>query len=116
MNKYKRSDRVSNLIHQAVSDVIENELNDARLGMVTVTGVDIGRDLRNARVYISVLGDNEELELSLKTLNNAAGFVRSRIGEKVILRHVPTIQFLYDSSMLNGLKIDKLFDEINKET
>ncbi|MFC1650293.1 30S ribosome-binding factor RbfA [Candidatus Latescibacterota bacterium] len=116
MNKYKRADRVSNLIHHAVSNIIENELHDSRIGMVTVTGVDIGRDLKNARVYISVLGDEKDVERSLKTLNNAAGFIRSRIGDEVILRHVPTVQFFYDSSTTDGIYIDKLFDEINKET
>ncbi|MFC1538843.1 30S ribosome-binding factor RbfA [Candidatus Latescibacterota bacterium] len=116
MNKYRRTDRVSNLIHHSVSEIIENELADSRIGMVTVTGVDIGKDLKNARVYISVLGDEKEVERSLKTLNNAAGFIRSRLGEKVVLRHIPTVRFFYDSSTVNGISIDKLFDEIKKET
>ncbi len=115
MKKYQRSDRVSNIIHQAVSDIIENELNDERLGMITVTGVDIGHDLKNARVYITIFDEND-VDLTLKTLNNATGFIRSRIGEKVILRHVPTVQFFFDSSTLNGMKMDKLFDEIKKKS
>ncbi|MFC1490799.1 30S ribosome-binding factor RbfA [Candidatus Latescibacterota bacterium] len=116
MNKYKRSDRISNLIHHAVSKIIENEIQDTRLGMVTVTGVDIGRDLRNASVYISVLDDESDIELTLSILNKAAGFFRSRIGQEVILRHVPTVQFYYDNSAKNGIHIEKLFEEINKET
>ena len=116
MNGFKRSDRVSNLIHRALADIIENDLWDSRIGMVTVTGVKLKKDLKNARVYISVLGDDKTIELSINTLNNASGFIKARLSKKVDLRNIPAIKFFYDSSMVNGMQIDKLLNRINTKT
>ena len=84
MNKFKRSDRVSHTIHRAISNIIESELQDSRIGMVTVTGVDLGKDLKNARIYVSVLGDDKDAELSINVLNKASSYIRARISEKVV--------------------------------
>ena len=116
MNEFKRSDRVSNLIHRALSDIIVNDLWDSRIGMATVTGVKLEKDLKNARVYISVLGDDKASELSIDTLNNASGFIRTRLSKKVDLRNTPVIKFFYDSSTVDGMQIDKLLNGINRET
>ena len=116
MNRFKRSDRVSQLIHRAVSNIIENELRDSRIGMFTVTGVDMGKDLKNARIYVSVLGDENDVESSLTALNNASSYIRVRISERVDLRNIPAIMFYYDSSTIDGMRIDKLLNEINKES
>ena len=116
MNKFKRSDRVSNLIHRAISSIIENDLWDGRIGMVTVTGVELEKDLKNARVYVSVLGDNKAIELSIDTLNNASSFIRTRLGQRVDLRNIPSIKFYYDSSTIDGMHIDKLLNKINRES
>jgi len=116
MNKFKRSDRVSHLIHRAVSNIIENDLWDRRIGMVTVTGVELEKNLKNAQVYVSVLGDDQAIELSIDTLNNASSFIRARLGEKVYLKYTPAIKFCYDSSVVNGMHIDKLINEINRES
>jgi len=116
MNEFQRSDRVSNLIHRALSDIIENDLRDSRIGMVTVTGVKLEKDLKNARVYISVLGDDKTIELSIEALNNASGFIKSRLSKKVDLRNIPAIKFFYDSSMVDGMHIDKLLNRVNRKT
>ncbi len=116
MNEFKRSDRVSNLIHRALSDIIENNLRDSRIGMVTVTGVKLEKDLKNARVYISVFGDDKTIELSIDTLNNASGFIKTRLSKKVYLRNIPAIKFFYDSSMVDGMQIDKLLNRVNRKT
>jgi len=115
MNKFKRSDRVSHSIHRAISNIIESELHDSRIGMVTVTGVDLGEDLKNARVYVSVLGDDKDIELSINILNKASSYIRARVSEKIVLKYIPAIKFYYDSSTVNGIHIDKLFKKINKE-
>jgi len=116
MNKFIRSDRVSHTIHRAISNIIESELQDSRIGMVTVTGVDLGKDLKNARVYVSVLGDDKEAELSVNILNKASSYIRARICEKVVLKYIPTIKFYYDSSMVDGMHINELLQKINKES
>lgn len=115
MNEFKRSDRVSNLIHRALSDIIENDLRDSRIGMATVTGVKLEKDLKNARVYISVLGDDNAIELSIDTLNNASGFIKARLSKKVDLKNTPAIKFFYDSSMVDGMQIDKLLNKVNRK-
>ncbi|MFA6470952.1 MAG: 30S ribosome-binding factor RbfA [Candidatus Latescibacterota bacterium] len=115
MHRFNRSDRVSNLIHREISNIIEYEMKDTHIGMVTVTGVEMSRDLKNAKVFFSVLGDQSVVESNVEALNNAVNFIRSRLRERVILKRIPNLMFAFDSSTLHGLYIDKLFDEINKQ-
>ncbi len=84
--------------------------------MVTVTGVEVSRDLRNARVFVSILGSEEEMKTSLDVLNEASGFIRNCLKTRVILKYLPALRFYYDSSTVDGMHIDKLIDEINKPT
>ncbi len=115
MNKFKRSDRVSKLIHRTISNIIETELSDSRIGMATVTGVDLSRDLKNARVFVSVLCGDNDVEKSIGALNNAANYIKVRLGESLNLKNIPSIKFYYDSSIVDGMRMDKLLDEINKD-
>jgi len=114
MKRFNRTDRVSALIHREVANIIDLELKDTRVGMVTITGVEVSRDIRNARVYVSVLGGNDETASTLDALNDAAAFIRSRLKTKVILKYIPELRFFFDSSTVDGMRIDKLIDEINK--
>ncbi len=117
MNKFKRSERVSHLIHRVISNIIENDLSDRRIGMVTVTGVELGKDLKNARIYISVLGDDKEIESSVDILNNASNYIRALLSERIDLKNIPAIKFYFDSSIIDGMRIDKLLnDNINRES
>ena len=84
--------------------------------MVTVTGVEVSRDLRNARVFVSILGSEEEIKTSLDALNEASGFIRTCLKTRVVLKYLPALRFYYDSSTVDGMRIDKLIDEINKPT
>ncbi len=115
MHGFDRSDRVSNLIHREISEIIEHEMKDTHIGMVTVTGVEMSRDLKNARVFFSVLGDEAVVQSSIDALNNATSFIRARLRERVILKRIPMLSFAYDSSTIHGMYIDKLIDEINKQ-
>ena len=83
--------------------------------MVTVTGVEVSRDLRNARVFVSILG-GEDLKVSLDALNDASGFMRTCLKTRVVLEYLPALRFYYDSSTVDGMRIDKIIDEINKPT
>ncbi|MBN1292619.1 MAG: 30S ribosome-binding factor RbfA [Candidatus Latescibacteria bacterium] len=116
MKRFNRSDRVSHLIHREVSEIIDHELRDERIGMVTVTGVDVSKDLRNAKIYVSILGTENDIKDSMKALNAATGFIRTTLGSRVILKYLPTISFQHDTSTINGMHIDKLLEKIKKET
>jgi len=116
MNQHLRSDRVNELIHRCISTIIESELDDERIKNVTVTGVEVTRDLKHAQIYVSVLGDEQETAISIKSLNGAAGFIRMRLGQEIILRHIPELQFRYDNSLVEGMRMDKIFEEINQKS
>jgi ribosome-binding factor A len=112
LHRFKRSDRVSELIRREISIIIDQKLRDSKNSMVTVTGVEMGRDLKNAKVFVSVLGSEHEVESSLAALNSVSHSIREQLKEKVILKYFPRISFFYDSSTINGMHIDKLLDEI----
>jgi ribosome-binding factor A len=114
MHRYERSDRVSHLIHREISDIIEHEVEDTHIGMVTVTDVEMSRDLKNAKVFVSVLGNDAEVESNIEALNNAANFIRARLRERVILKRIPVLTFSYDSSTVKGMYIDKLLADANR--
>jgi ribosome-binding factor A len=115
MNSFKRADRVSELIRREISLIIEHDLKDNRIAMATVTEVEMSKDMKNAKVFVSVLGDDEAVKRTISVLNSAAGFIKSRLGEKVILRYIPNLSFRYDPSTVYGMKIDKILDEIRDE-
>lgn len=111
MHPYKRSQRLSILLREEVADIVINKLKDPRLGFVTVTDVELSDDLRIAKVFVSVLNEQER-ELTLQILNDARGFVRSEIAKRLRIKIIPTFEFIYDESIDRGFKIDKLLKEI----
>ena len=111
MSKF-RPNRLAETLKEVISQLILVELKDPRIGFVTVTSVDVTNDLAHAKVYISVLASKDEGKACLETLNHAAGFVRSEIGKRVRLRHVPNISFVYDPSVQQGAHIAKLLRDV----
>ncbi len=91
--------------------LIREEVKDPRLGMVSVSGVEVSRDMGHARVYISVLGDEEEAKHSLEVLNHAAGFLRHEVGRRMLIRSVPQLRFIHDRSLEQGARMSALIDE-----
>ena len=87
-------------------------MKDPRIGFITVTGVDVTNDLSQAKVYLSVLGDDEQKAPSLKGLEKASGFLRSELGKRIRLRHVPELIFKFDDSIAYGDHIEKPLTEI----
>lgn len=108
-----RTGRVSEQIKKEISLLIQTELKDPRIGFVTVTGVDLTNDLSQAKIYLSVLGDEEQKNNSLKALDKANGFLRSELGKRIKLRHVPELIFKIDESIEYGSRIEKLLTEID---
>ena len=111
MSKH-RPNRLSETLKEEISKLILVELKDPRIGFVTVTSVDVANDLAHAKVYVSVLGSEDEGKASLDTLNRAAGFLRTEIGKRIRLRHVPAIVFVYDPSIQHGAHIAKLLRDV----
>lgn len=110
-----RVGRVSEQIKKELSQILQMELKDPRIGFVTVTGVDVTNDLSQATVYLSVLGDDSQKEETLKALAKAQGFIRSELGRRVRLRHTPELIFKFDTSIEYGSRIEQLLAQLNRE-
>ncbi|ANB60499.1 30S ribosome-binding factor RbfA [Anoxybacteroides amylolyticum] len=110
-----RATRVGEQMKKELSDIIGRKLKDPRIGFVTVTDVRVTGDLQQAKVYISVLGDEEQKKNTLKGLAKATGFIRSEIGQRIRLRKTPEIYFEIDESIDYGNRIESLIREISQE-
>lgn len=102
--------RVDEAIRTVLSDAISKDIQDPRVGFVTVTGVKTSPDLRQARVFVSILGDDAAREASLDGLKSAHGFLQSRVAQALRLKHTPTLTFGYDDSVNRGMRISQLID------
>jgi len=111
MLPYKRSQRVGDLIREEVADIIMYRLKDPRIGFVTVTGVDMAPDMKSARIYVSILKE-EDREVTMDILNSSKYFIRSLLAKRLSMKIVPTVEFRFDTSIEYGYKIDKLLKEI----
>jgi ribosome-binding factor A len=108
-----RTNRVADLIRDEVSRLLLRELRNPRIGFVTITGASVSPDLRNVRLYVSVLGEANARDDSLQALNSAAGFVRRTVFKNLRLRHSPTISFHLDQSLDRGARIEQVLQEIH---
>lgn len=107
-----RTDRISEEIKRELSELIRNHIKDPRLPeFVSVTAVRVTKDLRYAKAYISVLGDEEKKKGALSALNSAAGFIRHEIGQRINLRFTPEFSFKIDDSIEHGMYLSKLIEE-----
>jgi ribosome-binding factor A len=110
--EFSRTRRVADQIQRNMAELIQMELGDPRIGMVTVTAVDVTREFESARVYFTVLGngpdDNSKIEDTTAALNHAAGFLRSALAKRLKLRTTPKLIFVYDSSMERGNQLTDL--------
>lgn len=113
MLPYKRSKRVGDLLREVIADIVMTRIKDPRLGFLTVTGVDVKDDLKTARVYVSILKE-EDREISLQILNAAQGFIRQEVAKEVKIKFIPTFQFVLDTSIEYGARIDTLLNQVKK--
>lgn len=110
-----RVNRVGEQMKKELGDIISRKIKDPRIGFVTVTDVEVSGDLQQAKVYISVLGDDEQKEDTLKGLAKAKGFIRTEIGQRIRLRKTPELIFEFDESMAYGNRINSLIHELKRE-
>jgi ribosome-binding factor A len=106
-----RMRRVDEAVRAVLTDAIAKDLQDPRVGFVTVTSVKTSPDLRQARVYVSVLGDEQVRADSLDGLRSAQGYLQWRVAGELRLKHTPTLSFDYDDSIVRGMRISQLIDE-----
>jgi ribosome-binding factor A len=112
----RRPDRVSEAIREAVAMFLAEGVKDPRVtGLVTVTGVDVTRDLRHARVHVSILGTDDERKNTMEGLASVAGYLRAKLGRTLRLRVTPELEFKYDSSIAHAARIDSLLEQIRAD-
>jgi len=110
--QHKRSDKVAETIHELISSILSRGLNDPRIGFVTLTAVEVTDDLHLARVFFTVIGDDQAKKDSEAGLNSAKGFLRRELGKSLTMRYTPDLLFKYDHSGEYGSRIDSLLKEI----
>jgi ribosome-binding factor A len=110
----KRLDRVNQLIKEEVSMLLQRELKDPRLGFVSVTDVETSKDLRQAKVFVSVLGGDEQWKASMAALTSARGFIRNWLRQHLDLRVTPELDFRPDHSMEHAAKIQALLRDLDQ--
>lgn len=112
----RRVDRIEEQLRMELSEIIEREIQDPRVGLTTVTAVKISPDLRHARVLVSALGGEEEHKKTIQGLRSAAGYIRRSLSKRLHhLKRIPELTFEYDESVEQDLRIAKLFDEIKSD-
>jgi ribosome-binding factor A len=103
--------RINEVLREVVGAAVAGELNDPRIGFVTVTSVETSPDLRTAKVFVSVLGDSEEREASLQGLRSAHGLIQSRIAGETRMKRTPKLSFHYDDTIEKASRVSELLDQ-----
>jgi len=111
-----RMRRVDEAVRQVLSDAVAQDLQDPRIGFVTVTSVKTSSDLRHARVYVSVFGDDAERADSLAGLESARGALQRRLARELRMKHTPTLEFDYDDTIDRAMRVEQILDrEVGEE-
>jgi len=116
MKSFKRSQRVADQMMRDASVIIQEMLQDKTGLMVTVSGVDVSNDLRHAKIYYTVLGDEEKREQAEKIFGRSTGYIQSELARRLRLRRMPEISLNYDTSLVEGMRMVSLIDDVISET
>ena len=113
----RRIERINHLLRQEIADLLAREVKDATLAaaLISIVDVETSPDLRSAKVYFSVYGDEEVVQAALQRLNRAAGFLHHNLKERLDLRHTPHLEFILDRSLARGARIMQLMRTIEEE-
>ncbi|MGL9751372.1 MAG: 30S ribosome-binding factor RbfA [Symbiopectobacterium sp.] len=112
--EFSRTQRVSQEMQKEIGIILQREVKDPRIGMATVSGVDMSRDLAYAKVFVTFLNDNEpeQVKVGIKALQDASGFIRVLLGKAMRLRVVPELTFAYDNSLVEGMRMSNLVTNV----
>ncbi|MBX4133885.1 30S ribosome-binding factor RbfA [Frischella sp. Ac48] len=111
---FTRPQRVGHELQKEIAIILQREIKDPRLGMVTVSGVELSRDLSYGKVFVTFLNDSdpEVVTQGLKVLNDATGYIRSLVGKAMQLRIIPELKFFYDESLVKGMRMSNLVSQV----
>ncbi|MFP3870974.1 MAG: 30S ribosome-binding factor RbfA [Syntrophobacteria bacterium] len=112
--EHRRADRVGDLVLRELAEVLLRKVKDPRLAGVTLTEVEVSTDLRQARVFYSVLGGDEARAAAASGLDSARGFLKRQLGRTLELKHMPELVFFFDASLEHGSRMERLLDELKK--
>jgi ribosome-binding factor A len=111
---YPRIERVKELLKEVIGEIIQKEIKDKDIGFVTITDAEVSNDLKNAKIFFSVLGKEEEKKEALTILNNSSRFIRKKMSKRIQLKFIPNIKFILDDTPERVERITKILNEINK--
>jgi ribosome-binding factor A len=110
--EYARSERVAQMINRHLAVILRNEVKDSRVSQLTITDVEVSKDLRQAKVFVTSLADNPiDIEDAMAALERAGGFLRRALAAVIDMRHCPSLMFAYDNSISEGARMSALIDE-----
>lgn len=116
MNKgYSRATRVADLLKEEISEMLCKEVKDPHIGFITITDVEVSKDLKHAQIFYTILGDEKQEEESADALSRVSSFIKKQLGKRLRMRYIPEIIFKYDHSLAYGTKIDHILNSL-KET
>jgi ribosome-binding factor A len=115
MPQPKRIDRVGELLLKEISDILLREIKDPRIGFTTLIKVEVTKDLRHAKVFVSIMGEKTDKTKALEGLDSAAGYIRGELGRRLRLRYIPELTFKIDNSIEYAAHIAKVLNDIKKE-
>ena len=110
-----RAERVGEQMKQEIMDIVNNKVKDPRVGFLTITDVELTNDLSHAKIFLTVLGSDKEVENTFKALEKATGFIKSELGSRMRLRIMPDLTFEYDESIEYGNKIERMLQDLHKK-
>lgn len=112
--EFSRADRVAQELQKEIAIILQREVKDPRIGMVTVSDVELSRDLAYAKVFVTFLFDDDESAIvrGLEGLNKASGYIRTLVGKAMRLRIVPELRFMYDQSLVEGMRMSNLVTNV----
>ena len=115
--EFKRSDRVAQELKKEVAVILQREVKDPPIGMVTVSDVEVSRDLAYAKIFVTFLFDNDQeaINQGMKGLEKASPYIRSLVGKVMRLRIVPELRFIYDESLVEGMRMSNLVSNVIRE-
>lgn len=113
---HRRAYKLADLIKEEVSRLLLKGVKDPRIGMITITDVEVSNDIKRAKIFYSVVGNSSQREDTKKGLQSASGFIRSRLAHNLTLKKIPEITFSYDETLDYGEKIETIFRDLNSSS
>lgn len=110
-----RKDKIAGLIQKNISEIIQFDLKDPKIGFITITDCEVTSDLSYAKIYVSFLGQTARQEAGMKALNRSKGYLRTQLGKRMSIRKIPELQFYIDDSLERGNKIEQIIFDINNK-